>query len=442
MMQGTLLDTSSLARQLRAFGEPPWLLERRTQALEAYLRAPQPPRARHLWRYSDPSWFAPALGDLAALATRAARASEPLGMPEDLDRALAAGELSGAFVERSGFAPAIRVAPEAERRGVVALDLRDASRSAPEPVEELLGTLLGSAVSPEGLGKFEALNLAFWHGGAYVYVPKGARLEAPIYLRRIGAQDLEFWAARTLFVLEEGAEVTLIEEHEGDGAGISNAATEIFAAQGSSVRHVFVQRLGSGVRFHASQRIRADRDARALTLIASLGSAVSKCDFGSRIEGPGANAELYGFLFGDGRQHFDHHTAHEHRAHHTSSDLHFHAVVRDQARSAYTGLIRIEREAPGSEAYQENRNLALGDGAKAESIPELEILTDDVRCTHGATVGSLDPEQIFYLRSRGIEPREAARLVVEGFLEPATSRLPEAVRDKVLRDVQAKMARL
>ncbi|MGQ9591066.1 MAG: SufD family Fe-S cluster assembly protein, partial [Planctomycetota bacterium] len=163
---------------------------------------------------------------------------------------------------------------------------------------------------------------------------------------------------------------------------------------------------------------------------------------GSRLEGPGARAELYGFLFGDGRHSFDHHTVHHHRGRHTSSDLDFKVVLCDRARSAYTGLIRIEPEAPVSEAYQENRNLVLGDEAKATSIPELEILTDDVRCTHGATVGSLDPNEVFYLRSRGLDRAEATRLIVEGFIEPAASRLPEAVRRRVLGDVERKMRRL
>jgi Fe-S cluster assembly protein SufD len=169
---------------------------------------------------------------------------------------------------------------------------------------------------------------------------------------------------------------------------------------------------------------------------------VTKADLGSHLEGPGANVELVGFLCGEGKQHFDHHTVHDHRAPHTYSDLDFKVVLKDKARSAYTGLIRIEPDAPQSEAYQENRNLLLTEGAKAESIPELEILTDDVKCTHGATMGNLDPEHLFYLMSRGLSRGEALRLIVGGFIEPTLSRIPEDLRERLRDHVEDRIKEL
>jgi Fe-S cluster assembly protein SufD len=202
---------------------------------------------------------------------------------------------------------------------------------------------------------------------------------------------------------------------------------------------VAVQRLGRGVRYHVTQRVSVGRDANVLTATAALGSGITKSSFGSLIEGPGANVELVGFLFGEARQQFDHHTLHDHRSGHSYSNIDFKVVLKDRARSAYTGLIRIERDAPQSEAYQENRNLILSDSAKAESVPELEILTDDVRCTHGATMGSLDPEHLFYLMSRGLARSDAIRLIVEGFVEPTLSRVPEDLRERLRTQVEERI---
>ncbi|HZN59563.1 MAG TPA: SufD family Fe-S cluster assembly protein, partial [Planctomycetota bacterium] len=143
-----------------------------------------------------------------------------------------------------------------------------------------------------------------------------------------------------------------------------------------------------------------------------------------------------GFLLGEGKQHFDHHTVHDHRAGKTRSNLDFKVVLKDRSRSAYTGLIRIEPGCPDSEAYQENRNLLLNDGARAESIPELEILTDEVKCTHGATMGTLDAQHLFYLMSRGIDRAEAIRLIVGGFIEPTLSRLDEDLSARLRRHVE------
>lgn len=443
MTRGTLIDAPSLAKEFgRAFGEPAWLVEMRAAAMDAYLKAPLPSRARHLWRSSDPGAFVPEDGAVAAGPREPASSAEARRPPEDLARALEAGEISGAIVEDATGPTRICLPSEIQGRGVLALGLREAARAARGLVEGRLGTLVGAAPAPDGAGKFEALNAALWTSGAFVLVPRGVRLEAPIYIRRSLPEGAAFAAVRTLLVLEEGAEATLVEEHEGGASSLANAVSELFALEGARLRHVFVQRLGEGARLHAAGRASAGRDAQIVALAASLGALAAKCDLGSRLEGPGARAELYGFLFGDGRQSFDHHTVHHHRARHTSSDLDFKVVLCDRARSAYTGLIRIEPEAPASEAYQENRNLVLGDEAKATSIPELEILTDDVRCTHGATVGSLDPNEVFYLRSRGLDRAEATRLIVEGFIEPAASRLPEAVRRRVLGDVERKMRRL
>jgi Fe-S cluster assembly protein SufD len=205
---------------------------------------------------------------------------------------------------------------------------------------------------------------------------------------------------------------------------------------------VLVQRWDQGV--HGSHTLRAEvgRDADLLTVLAAQGGGVVKADLGATLTGHGAHSELVGVLLADGDQHLDHHTLHDHRAPHTWSNINLKVALSGHARSAYTGLIRIDPAAPGSEAYQENRNLLLSDHCRADTIPELEILTDDVVCTHGATVAPIDREQVFYLESRGLPTVGAQRLIVRGFVQGALERVPEGLRAGVEEQVERRLAAL
>jgi Fe-S cluster assembly protein SufD len=176
-----------------------------------------------------------------------------------------------------------------------------------------------------------------------------------------------------------------------------------------------------------------------MTIPLDFGSSVSKHNFGVRLTGEGAESSMYGMLFAAGRQHFDNHTLHHHCAPRSLSNIDFKTVLRDRSVSAYTGLIRIENEAKTCEAYQENRNLLLNKGTQAETIPELEILNEDVRCSHGATIGPIDPDSIFYLLSRGIPKTDAVRMIVSGFLTPTMGKLPEDLRTRLRAFVEKRL---
>lgn len=218
--------------------------------------------------------------------------------------------------------------------------------------------------------------------------------------------------------------------------------TEILIGANAEVRHVLVQRWADGQVGHLTQRARLERDARFFGATAGFGGAISKVDLGGLLAGEGARSELVGVALPEGRQHLDHHTLHQHLAARTWSHIDFKVAVAGRARSAYTGAIRIERDAPGSEAYQENRNLLLSDRARADTIPELEIHTDDVSCSHGATAAPIDPDQLFYLRSRGLSAPAARQLVVRGFVEPTLRQLPADLRAELENLVDARLARL
>jgi Fe-S cluster assembly protein SufD len=218
-----------------------------------------------------------------------------------------------------------------------------------------------------------------------------------------------------------------------------NSVVEIYAGDASQVTYANLLRHSDGVKTYVTQRTRVGRDAEALSIFAGLGGGLSKVDAGSILKGRGAHSQLYGMAFGDKEQSFDYHTVHHHLSSKSYSNIDFKVALRDRAHSAYTGLIRIEEDALDCEAYQENRNLLLDVDTKAESIPELEILCDQVQCTHGSATGPIDPETLFYLKSRGLSDYEATKTVVSGFMEPTVSRLPPDLRDMVRKIVMTKL---
>ncbi len=399
----------------RSAGEESWLLALRNQARVLLSPLELPDRARHLWRYTDPLRFVPA-GDPTALAPT------DVGPPWRLDE-----PLSVAALLAGGALRVVEVDARARKAGVTVEDLHRAAAAG----------VLGSVVPPEH-GFVEAINAAAWRGGVLVRVPDGVELEHPIRLRLVaGAPTLP----RVLVIAGRESSFEVIEGHVGGdrGAGQVISVTEIVVGEGARVRYGMVQRWEAGVVGHLTARARVLAGARFQMSLASFGGKVFKADVGSILAGEGAEVETYGVAMGGDAQHFDHHTEHIHASGKTHSNLDFKVALTGAARSAYTGMIRIAPGAPGAEAYQENRNLLLSENARAESIPELEILTDDVRCSHGATVSPLDPEQLFYLKSRGLPHLQAMRVIVYGFLDQTLARLPQTTRERIAALIAARL---
>lgn len=418
-----LLDSEQVSIHSRERGESAQAMNARRSGAAALLTTPFPDRVRHLWRYTDPQRLVPQqLLDPAAATVTAAVPADLLASFDALD---AAGK--PAILVWPGQPPQLSAAARDSGLAVVSL-----AGDAP------VGERLGQAVPAEH-GWFEALNLAAWAVGVAIEAPAGLILAEPVrvLVPAVAGQDL---LPRLLLVAGRGASLTLVEEHLGGGAdGLVVGVTEVLVDAGAEVRHVLVQRWHDGQRGHLTQRARLDRDARYHGAIASLGGSLAKLDLGAILAGPGARSELVGVTLPRGRQRLDHHTLHRHTAGHTWSNIDFKAAVFDRARSAYTGLIRIEKNAPVSEAYQENRNLLMTDRARVDTIPELEILTDEVSCSHGATVAPLDPEHIFYLQSRGLPRDQALRHIVRGFVEPTLRLVPEGLREELEVLIEARL---
>jgi FeS assembly protein SufD len=407
---------------------PLWLREKRQKSRESFNKTPLPRRGLHLWRYTDPSKFLvdrsqvfdTTFDDKYDEAARTGRGH--------VDN----GRLSGLVVDHGGTEIISYITDRLRELDVVVSSISEAVDTHQDVVEEYLYRLVNSDT-----GKFEALNGALWNDGVFVYVPDNTSVEQPLHLlREVGPGDSSVYP-RLLVVVGRGARLTLIDEYTGgsgdfdSGTSNCNAAVEIFGLEESQVRYVSLQRHGKATQCYLTHRARIEAGSHMLTVPLAFGASLSKANFGVILNGQAAHSDTYGLLFGSARQRFDNHTLHHHAHSQTTSNIDFKVVLQDKAQSAYTGLIRIDQESRTCEAYQENRNLLLTPGCKAETIPELEILNEDVSCSHGATMGEIDPQMVFYLRCRGIEEEEAIRMIVSGFVGTTISKVPEDLRQSI-----------
>jgi Fe-S cluster assembly protein SufD len=383
-------------------GEPDWLRDRRRSALAAYERLPMPSRTDEEWRRTDMAGL-----DLADYATL---------------------EHANGLVQQTPRLP----------QGVIFEPLSIAAVKHRQLVEPLLF----SSVHPER-DRFSALHAAFFTGGNFLYVPDGVVIEEPILRQHFSHEGGTSVLPHTVIVAGRGSRFSYLDEYigeEDEGAGYRSGSAEIFVGEGAEVGYVSIQKWGRHAWHLADQRARLEKDSTLKLFNVTLGGRFSKTRVEASLVGQGAKAELKGIYFASGEQFFDFHTLQDHQVGNTTSDLLFKGALQDEARTVYAGLIRIEKGAARSDAYQANRNLVLSDHAKATSIPMLEIDNNDVRCTHGATVGPVDPNHLFYLRSRGIPESTAKRMIVQGFFGQVLERIPfEQARLMVETELEARL---
>jgi Fe-S cluster assembly protein SufD len=410
------------------------LAARRAAAAEQLASVSWPTSAEEIWRYSridelDLSRYRPFTG-------------EELGSPE-VERApgggvlaAEAGERAGLVVVRDGRVVHHELDPALESKGVRVCGIATCE---PDDVMPWLGR--ASSASPDA---FTVLHDAFLAGGAFVKVPAGVVVERPIVVLHWsdGAGRASF--PHTLVVAEESSEVTVLDRFGSpDVEHLVDGVVELLVGDNAHVRYLSVQEHGPSTWSLVLQRAHVGRDASLRSSAVALGGAYARLRSESRLDGQGAESDLLAVYYGDDRQMLDFRTLQDHAAPRTHSDLLFKGAVEDEARSVYSGLIRLRPEAQRSDAYQTNRNLVLTEGAAAESIPNLEIEANDVRCSHASTVGPIDDDQRYYLESRGIPPQDAERLIVLGFFEDVFARLPvPALAAPLRRTVHEKVAHL
>ncbi len=392
-----------------------------------------------LWRRTDISTLKlDRLQPALAVAPKAKSVDE---LPDALKKLLDVGEAeaAGYLAQYDGSTLFNALSEELKAQGVIFTDLETAAR---EHANLLRDHFMTTAV-PATYGKFEALHGALWTGGVFLYVPPGVKVELPFRAAIWQQAARAGLFPHTLIIADAGSEVTYIEAYGSETQSeqaMSDHAIELFLKEGANLTFVTLQNWGRHMYSLGAQRAMLDRDATLQWVIGTLGSKVTKTHHEIFMMGPGSTGNIHGFYFADGNQHLDHHTQQDHFAGHTTTDLLFKGVLKDKARTVYQGLIHVHKNAQRSDAYQANRNLNLSPKARADSIPGLEIEANDVRCTHGATIGQVDEEQMFYLRSRGLSEALAQRLIVEGFLEPLMDRIPlETVRQKLRDAIQEKL---
>jgi Fe-S cluster assembly protein SufD len=437
--EGVTAALSSEAVARLSADEPKWLQERRRHAWDVYESTPMPTTKLEQWRYTDLKKKLKL--DALRLPEAGPLADDPTAWPQRLRDAIDADrEASGHIVVVDGHVVHTDVSPELAKQGVILTSLHQAVQQHGALLEEHLAT---QAVPAEE-GKFAALNAALWTDGVFLHVPKGVRLEAPVRVTRWLTEAGTAYLSRVLIVAERESQVSYVDEVLSDDFAaqtFTSTAVEVIAKDLAQVQYVAVQRLGRGAFYQSVQRTLAGRDATLDTLNVALGASISRIDLNARLLGQGANSDMLGLYFGDGDQHFDFNTSQDHVSPNTASDLLYKGALDGSSRGVCRGIIRVHPGAQKTDAYQTNRNLLLSPNARADSLPNLEIEADDVKCSHGATVGELDAEAKFYLMSRGLDRTQAERLVVMGFLGEVLAKLPlGGVVEKVTRVIEDKLA--
>jgi Fe-S cluster assembly protein SufD len=385
----------------------------RTEALGRYRELPLPDTTEEHWRFTDLRGF------------------DPDSFSHDGGQSPAVAPAAMLELDVAGLATITEAGVEIEREP-------DGITFAPLPEEhERLYSLVGWDE------KFAAHNAALWKHGLLVVVPPGVQLDRPLYVRVANSNDAGslFW--RLLVVAEEGARFTLVEDVASSSPNLqayTNAAVELFVGQAAKLEYVSLQNLSRETWHFASHHARVERDAELDWVAGGFGSKKGKVRIQNDLAGQGATSRVTGAYFTDGEQHLDYDTFQEHMAPNTTSDFAFKGALRDTSTAVWRGMIRVERDAQKTNAYQENRNLMLSPTTHAVPIPGLEILANDVRCTHGATVSRVDRDELFYAMARGLSRGEAERLIVRGFFQNILDRIElQPVRETVAAALEARI---
>jgi Fe-S cluster assembly protein SufD len=408
-------------------GVPPFLRALRERALTRFGELGFPTVKHEDWKYTN----------LAALERQAFELAQPLPAPavvaaESAARLEAAVEL--VFVN-GRFAPALsrRAALPA---GVIAGSLADALREHPALIEAHLGRHAGC--EDDGL---LALNTAFAADGVFIWVPDGVALEPPIHCLFLSAATAPAVAhPRTLLITGAGSRLTVVEQYAGDGMYWTNAVTEAALGAGAALDHLRLQRESERAYHIGTLAVTQAADSTFASHAVSFGAALSRTAIDTRFEAPGATCTLDGLYVAGGAQHVDHHTSIDHREPRGTSRELYKGIMDGRATGVFNGKVTVRVGAQQTDAQQMNKNLLLSDDAQIDTKPQLEIFADDVKCSHGATIGQLDEDAIFYLRARGVDEPAARGLLVHAFANELIERAPvEAARALMARELEARL---
>ena len=396
--------------------QPAWWEARKAQAWKKFQALPMPRRQDEDWRFATID--AIQLGDF-----------QPGGKGKTTDAKLLAKSAAsfphaGKAIFSNDRLLHLEGGEELLKKGVIFESLGGALQKHPALLEKYF------MAHPVDLGaqKFAALHAAHASAGVLIYVPKNVEIELPLVaFHWLDGSDVAVFP-HTLIVTESHAKVTMVDffgSTDNGSTGLACGVNDLLVGPGAKVDYICFQRWGSKMTSFQLNSTRVKKDGEARSLFVNLGAAYARQESRSTLAGGGARSEMLGLSVGNERQEFDQRTLQCHDVPNTWSDLLYKNALDDRSKSIFKGLIRVAPVAAKTDAYQNNRNLLLNPEAEADSMPGLEILNDDVRCTHGATTGQIDRDQLFYLMARGIDPRTGAQLLAHGFFEEVIDRLPD-----------------
>ena len=422
-------DPASFEAFVQSRGEPDWITRTRRDAFADYQRKSAAELDPEEWKRIDLRTFRP--NQYAVTASPGSATFETLLR----DRA----DFCGHAAHIDGVCTAEDVDSALSDQGVLFGNLSTLLASNRETLEP---HLMSRGMRPDS-DRFAAWHAAFWTGGTVLYVPRGVELAQPVHsligLSSAGAADF----SHTLVVLEDGASATLLEEtasSSADAAGLHIGGVELLLGRGARLRYVQLQNWNQNTWHIARQAGRVAADASLQWTVGGLGAKVAHIRQDVTLDGRGAHAEVNGVTFATDRQRLSYYTQQTHNAPDTQSDLLYKEVLRDRARVVWRGMIKVEQAAQKTDGYQRSDALMLSPSCRCDSIPGLEIEADDVRCTHGATTGQVDEEQVFYGMSRGLTRFEVMHMIVEGFFHQVYDRIPvQVVRETLSQAVEKKL---
>jgi Fe-S cluster assembly protein SufD len=433
--QEELKGTPILSGPTESRDFPEWFRDQQRSAWQQFESLPNPTRKDHAWRFSNVGLLDLApfkIDDLLSEDDRKNVLKYSRGLDEYAARMIFANDQ---LIERDV------VSEDLKRRGVIFQPLE---RAVVEHAD-LFRKYFMSTEAKLGSAKFAALHQALVSSGTFLFVPRGVEIEQPIEIFHWLRHDNMSIFPHLLLVTDELAKVTVIEHFRScdrTAAGFACGVNDLIAGPGAKVTYVCTQNWADNVVALQMNTTMVDHDASAMSLNLNLGSRYSRFESLSRLIGEGGRSDLLAVAVAKRQQEFDARTLQDHVSPHTASDLLYKNALDDRARTIFGGLIRVEPHAHFTDAYQKVRNLLLSDDAEANSMPGLEILADNVRCTHGATSGQVDEDELFYLRTRGIPVPVAQRLIVTGFLDEVVQRLDHpAISEYLHRLIEEKFSK-
>lgn len=426
-------DADGIEQLIANSGEPAWLSAKRRDAWEKFESRQWPGRNDEDWMRSDLRSFK--LNRYEVCTPSQPTTLEAAGIPQWLSTGVTP---AGILHTLNSHTVRQELDDRWAQKGVLFGDLSQLASDN----EDIVKQYLYSTVDPDR-DRFAALHAASWSGGHLLYVPKGVCISEPLHIAA-GMTDGGSDLGHTLIVIEEGAEATVLYEANSDSdtaGGLHIGGVEIVVKPGGHLRYVNLQDWGRGVWHFAHQRATVDRDASIQWTIAAIGTRFSQVSQQVSLVGEGADSQVNGVMFTQESQQLTYNTLQHHKAPHCHSDFLYKAALQDKSRTVWRGMIGVDPGAQKTDGYQRNDNLLLSDQARADSIPGLEILADDVRCTHGSTSGKVDEELIFYAQSRGFTRKEAVRMIVTGFFQKIFDRITidsvrEALGQSIARQVR------